>query len=189
MHSLLANTPPILKEEIQAYQKLQKQSDRELRDLILDAGANKYLRMAAAEKIEDVPMILDILRTGLQGYNWKDKYTPEETLIWQLQEGPEGGLFESVAKDPGYDIKIREEIIARIWDMETLERLSEFPELSAACTKQRQEATCINGHQWELEREELRMYDENDWGSIRWRIRHYRCARCGATMEGPREQC
>ena len=159
-------------------------SDNDLRDLICDHKQKSDLRGAAAEKIRDEAIILDILRNFSPESTDEDDELLKTILIWQLDEHPEGGLFESIAADPEYEMKVRKAAITRIWDTEALERLSADPDLTEACTEQRYEVICKTGHNWKIDHWELEMYDENDWGSIRWKIPHYKCAKCGKTREG-----
>ncbi len=159
-------------------------SDSELRDLICDSRKNGELRAAAAEKIKDETIILDILRNYDPDRTDSDHKYLKTILIWQLDEHPEGGLFESIAADPDHEMGVRCAAITRVWDMEALDRLSQDPDIAIVCEEQRYEAICKTGHNWQVDHWELEMYDENDWGSIRWKIPHYKCANCGKTRVG-----
>ena len=159
-------------------------SDNDLRNLICDSRQKNDLRIAAAEKIRDEKIILDILRNYYPDLTDNGPEQLKTILIWQLDEHPEGSLFESIAADPDFEMKVRKAAITRVWDMDALDRLSTDPDIVEACKEQRYEVICKTGHNWKIDHWELEMYDENDWGSIRWKIPHYRCEKCGKTREG-----
>ena len=184
----LSGLPEALREEFRVFREILGMPDSERHAFILAHPENHVLRVAAAERMTDEALILDLLRREIPGKN--DPVQDLKTvLLWQLQEHEDGGLFPAIAEDPAYGAFVRTAAVGRIWDPDALQRLSRMPELTGACAGQAREVVCPNGHQWELEREETVMNDESDWGSIRWRVRHYRCARCGAVREDPWEQC
>ena len=183
--------PDDLKDQVEKFRRIQEYTDVQLEQIIRDPQETEWIRIAAAERITDEAIILKLLHE-VRNHQYEAEQTDpvREVLVWQLTPYADKNLFETIAADSAYDPSVRWTAVRRISDVESLERLAGDPILKTVCAAQRQEVLCPNKcHDWELEDEEIIMQDEEDWGSIRWRVKTYRCKRCGATEEGPWEQC
>ena len=179
MDSMRVNREQLDREICRAYRQLDSADPQQLAGIIGDVHRDGNLRVAAAERLWDEALILPLLREldsdGVKG-----------VLIWQLSCEFD---FASIAADPGYGMEVRRTAVSRVWDADALERLSRLEGLKNECIEQRFEAICPVGHDWKLEKTEIVYQDEEDWGSIRWNVPTYRCARCGKTKQGAWKQC
>ncbi len=176
--------PEALREKIYRFAKMRDMSQQELDRLIRDPNEDIDYRKYAAELMTDEALILRLLHRSHMKDPKEDDTAVWTRLVWQLPAAPDGGPFESIAADPSYPTGSRRLAIARILDMDALDRLAADPDLAEACDQQRPEALCREGHDWQVIGTRIEAHDSHRMNSPYWCVDTYRCSRCGKTRQG-----